>query len=81
MTARRGFMWAGIAAGGILALILGLAIVLAISTFLWALVVFYGSMFLHWALPDTVTSLTFAQSLGIGFVLAIISSIFGSRWQ
>ena len=78
MSVKNGLAWTGLAAGGALAIILLMLLLLAISTFLWAIVVFYGSMLLHWAF-DSVPEATFNQSLGIGFILAILSSIFSSN--
>lgn len=65
----------GIAAGSVVAVILLMLLFLAISTFLWAIVLFYGSMVVHWAF-ESVPSLTFRQAIGFGFILAILSSVF-----
>ena len=65
--------------GYVLGVGVGLAIVtlialvfLALGTFLWAATAFYGSMLLHAGFSD-VPRLTFLQSLGIGFVLSLVT--------
>lgn len=66
----------GIVVGGLLGLVLLFLLVWVISTLFWAVLVFYGSMVVHWAF-ESVPSATFVQAIGIGFVISILRAIFG----
>lgn len=73
----------GLAVGGMVIagaagiMLLGLVLTL-ISAVMWAVIIFYGSMILHHIWPDHIPSATFLEAFGIGFVLALLRSIFSS---
>lgn len=68
----------GLVIGGAVAVALIVAATLLVGTLCWGVVVFYGSMLVHWAF-NGVPSATFKQAVGIGFILTLISAVFARR--
>ena len=64
---------------GALGITLVILLAIALGSLFWAVVVFYGSMLVHWAFPNLLASLTFLQAFAVGFVLSIVASLLSGR--